>query len=97
MTPEFTKPVIEVWALGGAAAGTLALWAKLAKEKRRVWLLSELFQKVMPQESKARYVIELALFVVIGAFLSVAAVQPNSFPAAITAGMAWAGLVSSKA
>lgn len=97
MTAEFMKPVIEMWALGGASAGTLALWAKLAKEKRRVWLLSDFFQRVMPRESKTRYVIELGLFVLIGAFLSVAAVQPSSFPAAITAGMAWAGLVSSKA
>jgi hypothetical protein len=97
MTPDFMKPVIEWWALVGAALGVLGLWAKLAKEKRKVWLLSDFFDRLMPGESKTRYLIELTLFIGIGAFTSVAAVQPNSFVAAITAGMGWAGLVSSKA
>jgi hypothetical protein len=87
----FLVPNFDPWALLYAAAGSAALYTKLATERRRVLVLSRIIDlgQLAPL---VRSVIELIVFVGIGCFIAVSVVQPSNVQQAIAAGMSWTGL-----
>jgi len=89
----FEPPTFTIWELFFAALGALSLWVKLAHEKRKAYAWSALLEQFVPNE-KIRVIVEIFVFVSVGAIVSSAVVRPINPAQAIAAGIGWTGFLS---
>jgi len=82
---EFTSPL---WLVAAAATGAVVLWCKEPPERKRVYGLSEIFERV-PISDNSRYFSQMAMFLVFGTFLGLAMTNPSHVRQAFAAGLGW--------
>jgi len=76
-----------------AAIGIVILWGKMKHKQRSVYALTEVLEKLVPHE-KARFFIELAVFLSFGCVVSVGLTEPTTPGQAFAAGLGWTSLTS---
>lgn len=79
-----------------AALGAFALWMRL-KYGASIVRDIEQFVNELADDFKLRMIIQLLIFVGLGALISVIMVDPNTERQALAAGMAWTALLGSMA
>ena len=89
----FTTPHFDAFEVVYSAIGAMALYAKLGREKRRIYLLSGVIDMTAWTPFR-RSCVEVVLFVSVGAFVSIGITDPTTPTQAIAAGMSWTGLLS---
>jgi len=92
---EFALPPLSFQAVGFVAVGCVLAFAKLGKEQRRIYALSEIVGKMGLQPSY-RLILELTIFVLLGSLVAWAIVQPMSPAQAVAAGLGWTGILTDK-
>jgi hypothetical protein len=88
MIGEWTVPL---WIY--AAAGIAILWAKMKKQQRNIYCLTELVQAFVSYE-KARAPIEIAIFLLLGSLVAMGVADPSTRAQAFFAGLGWTALAS---
>jgi hypothetical protein len=88
MTADWSMPL---WIY--AAAGTVILWAKMKKQQRNVYCLTELIHQLVRYEH-ARAPIEITVFLFLGCLVAVGVVKPSTEAQAFFAGLGWTALAS---
>jgi hypothetical protein len=89
---HFTPTMILFTGLGAAI-----FWGRNGRKKLKVFVLSDLFDSLQFREdSKFRVISEFVLFVTFGILIGVGAIGPTTIPQALTAGIAWTGMVSKR-
>lgn len=73
--------------------GALALWATSDEESRRIFGLSEIFERVLRSDNGVFFG-TLVTYIVFGAAVVMLAVNPVSAGQAFTSGLAWSYLLS---
>jgi hypothetical protein len=96
LLPAMHEPASAVVLYIDAAVGAAILWAKLGKQNRRVYGLSEMVDLLFPESWKhVRMLVELIIFLSLGTFVTVQVFGPSTGGQAFAAGMGWtAGLAS---
>jgi hypothetical protein len=85
---DFQAPHFTGWNITFTALGAAFFWFKSSRSDLKAYMMSDLVA-VFVTDKKKRYVVEFLLFVTIGTFIGVAAVQPINVTQAITGGIAW--------
>jgi hypothetical protein len=75
-----------------AAMGAFALWLRL--KYGNFWVAFDSFVADITDDLRMRVIFHLALFVILGALLSVAFAEPTTKKQALAAGMGWTGVFS---
>ena len=75
------------------SVGVIVLWGKLGVERVKVYALSDLIRKLIPNDRLGAF-FEFAVFVSLGVIAAVGIVQPATIAQAISAGLGWTGLCS---
>jgi hypothetical protein len=91
---KFDVPHFSFWSTAYTAVGAVLFWSLKGRTKLRVFALSDVVEKVI-SNPRLCYVVEFFLFVSIGCFVAVGVADPGNPRQAITAGLAWTGLLSS--
>jgi hypothetical protein len=89
-------PTFDFWMMTYTAVGAAVIWGKLGREKRKVYVLSDLLDGLIPQSASFRIVLEFVIFIVLGCLISAGVVHPTNAAQAIAAGMGWTGMLSTK-
>ena len=89
---HFTLPMTLYTGLGSAI-----FWGKNGRKKLKVYVLSDLFDSLkFPEESPYRIVLEFVLFITFGILIGIGAIGPTTILQALTAGIAWTGVVAKR-
>jgi hypothetical protein len=73
------------------AMGSAALFAKLGKQKIKIWAFSELV-KLIPVSSRWHKVIEFVVFIGFGCAVGMAVADPINIRQALAAGFGWTSI-----
>jgi hypothetical protein len=77
--------------------GAAIFWGRNGRKKLKVFVLSDLFDALkFDEKSPWRVVIEFVLFVTFGILIGIGGIAPTTIPQALTAGIAWTGMVSKR-
>jgi hypothetical protein len=77
--------------------GAAIFWGRNGRKKLKVFVLSDFFDSLKFAEDNAvRIVLEFILFVAFGILIGIGAIAPTTIPQALTAGIAWTGMVSKR-
>lgn len=92
----FHEPASAAVLYTDAAVGALILWAKLGRQNRRIYGLTEIVETLVPAHwRRVRVVIQLIVFIALGTYVSVEVFGPATGGQAFAAGLGWtAGLAS---
>jgi hypothetical protein len=78
--------------------GSLIFWSRNGRKKLKVLALGGLFDDLkISEDNRYRIVTELVLFVTFGILIGIAFVCPTTMRQALSAGIAWTGMVSRRA
>lgn len=74
--------------------GILVSWSKYGREKLRIYFLSNILDIFDSESGKARQLVELIIFVLVGYIISAGIVVPTTPIQALTAGFGWTGILT---
>ena len=76
-------------------AGVAILWGKMKASQRSVYGFTYIIQLIIPEQwPKIRAITELICYLVVGSFLSMGILGPESPGQAFAAGLGWTGLTT---
>ncbi|WP_158792251.1 hypothetical protein [Granulicella sp. L60] len=89
---HFSLPMILYTGLGSAI-----FWGKNGRGKLKVFVLSTLFDSLKwPNDNPWRIIVEFVLFITFGILIGIGAIGPATIMQALTAGIAWTGVVAKR-
>jgi hypothetical protein len=79
------------------ALGAAIFWGKNGRKRLKVYVLSDFFDALKwPGDNPARVVVEFVLFIAFAILIGIGAINPTTIMQALTAGIAWTGIVSKR-
>ena len=78
-----------------SVAGATLLWMRTSMQRRKVWGLHDVIQRIVPNRPRAQYLLQFATFILFGGMIALVFTAPATFAQAIAGGIAWSQLGSS--
>jgi hypothetical protein len=80
------------------AVGSIIFWSRNGRKKLKVMALGGFFDDLkIDEDNRYRIVAEFLLFIIFGVLIGIAFVCPTTMRQALSAGIAWTGMVAKRA